>query len=87
MDREDHPRLAPKTTARTWGTVSTARTWGTGLNKIVNRRNKIVHEGDIQQRKRGGKIKYNRLTPKEVANDIIWLSDLVDAIDAVVNQT
>ena len=55
------------------------------LNKIVDRRNRIVHEGDILRRKRGGKIAYHEITAKEVAGDITWLSSLVDAIEHTVN--
>jgi len=56
----------------------------TKLNSIVDHRNRIVHEGDIFRRKRGGKISYHPITPKQVTKDIIWISDLVDAIDAIV---
>lgn len=53
----------------------------TRLDKIVARRNKMVHEGDIVRHKRGGKVRYGKITPKQVANDVIWLSTLVDAIE------
>jgi len=55
------------------------------LSRIVDRRNRIVHEGDIQHRARGGHIKTHPIRPKQVAADIIWLSRLVDAIDSVAN--
>ncbi|MCL6564986.1 MAG: hypothetical protein K6U09_01030 [Acidobacteriia bacterium] len=56
------------------------------LNKIVDRRNRIVHEGDILRRKRGGKIAYHPIQATEVAGDIKWLSDLVNTIEDVVNE-
>jgi hypothetical protein len=55
------------------------------LKRIVDRRNRIVHEGDIQHRARGGNIKTHSIRAKQVAADIIWLSQLVDAIDRVAN--
>jgi len=54
------------------------------LTDIVDRRNKIVHEGDIVRHKRGGKIRYRKITPKQVEKDIIWVGDLVKAIQAAV---
>jgi hypothetical protein len=56
----------------------------TRLRDIVDRRNKIVHEGDIVRHKRGGKIRYRKITPRQVAKDIVWIGDLVDAIEAAV---
>lgn len=56
------------------------------LNKIVDRRNRIVHEGDILRRRRGGRIAYHPIRASEVADDILWLGNLVNAIEAVVNE-
>lgn len=56
----------------------------TRLREIADRRNKIVHEGDIVRHKRGGKIRYRRITPKQVASNITWIGQLVDAIEASV---
>jgi len=56
------------------------------LNRIIDHRNRIVHEGDIQHRARGGKIKFHKISAKQVADDIIWLSGLVDAIERVVKS-
>jgi hypothetical protein len=56
----------------------------TRLDKIVVRRNKMVHEGDIVRHKRGGKVRYGKITPKLVVDDVIWLGTLVDAMEAVV---
>ncbi len=56
------------------------------LNKIVGRRNRIVHEGDILRRKRGGRIAYHPIRASEVADDIRWLGALVETIENVVNQ-
>jgi RiboL-PSP-HEPN len=63
----------------------TAHVITTRLDKIVTRRNKIVHEGDIIRHKRGGKVRYAKITPRQVADDVIWLGQLVAAIEAVVN--
>jgi hypothetical protein len=54
------------------------------LNKIVSRRNKIVHEGDIVRHQRGGKVRHAEITPTQVANDVKWLDSLVNAIEAVL---
>jgi hypothetical protein len=56
------------------------------LDRIVDRRNRIVHEGDILRRKRGGNIAYHPIRVSEVADDIRWLGDLVDSIEDVVNR-
>lgn len=56
------------------------------LNKIVDRRNKIVHEGDIVRRKRGGKVAYHDVKASQVADDIRWMSTLVESIEAEVNR-
>jgi hypothetical protein len=55
------------------------------LTRIVERRNRIVHEGDIQTRVRGGSIKTHSIRASQVGADIVWLSHLVDAIDRVAN--
>ncbi len=44
------------------------------LDRIITHRNRIVHEGDIQRSARGGKIKFHKISAKQVADDIIWLS-------------
>jgi len=41
------------------------------LNRIIDHRNRIVHEGDIQHRARGGKIKFHKISAKQVADDVI----------------
>jgi hypothetical protein len=51
------------------------------LSGIVDHRNRIVHEGDILRHKRGGKITHHKIKPGQVASDIVWLSNLVDAIE------
>lgn len=56
------------------------------LNRIVDRRNRIVHEGGILRRKKGGKIAYYPIRAYEVAADIKWLGNLVESIEQVVSQ-
>jgi hypothetical protein len=55
------------------------------LNRVVERRNRIVHEGDIELRKKGGGVKLRDLTPNEVRQDVQWVTALVHAIEAVAN--
>jgi hypothetical protein len=54
------------------------------LNAIVDRRNKIVHEGDYQRLERPRAPKRNGITLKQASADIDFLRDLTDAIHAVV---
>jgi hypothetical protein len=51
------------------------------LNRVVSRRNRIVHEGDIVRHKKGGKLRHAPITRKQVAAEIIWVGDLIDAIE------
>ena len=53
----------------------------TRLNKVASRRNKIVHEGDLVRHKKGGKLRQAKITPKQVAKEIIWVGEFVDAIE------
>jgi hypothetical protein len=54
------------------------------LDRIVNRRNKIVHEGDLQRQSRPRHIKRERVEPISIADDLAWLRSLVDAVDTVL---
>lgn len=56
------------------------------LDRVVDRRNRIVHEGDVLRRKRGGRLALHPLTRDEVRSDVAWVADLVNVIEAVVNQ-
>lgn len=54
------------------------------LRKIVDRRNRIVHEGGMLRHKRGGRISYYPIHASEVEADIKWVGDLVNAMEALV---
>jgi hypothetical protein len=56
------------------------------LHRFAERRNKIVHEADIVRHKKGGKLTRIPISAKQVAQDIIWLSDLIEACDAEAHQ-
>jgi hypothetical protein len=53
------------------------------LNGIVFRRNQIVHEGDYERLDRPQRATLNPVNHTQIAADLSWLGDLVDAIDAV----
>jgi hypothetical protein len=54
------------------------------LDRIVTRRNQIVHEGDYRRLDRPRDAQQNVLTFAQASADIDFLADLIDAIDAVV---
>lgn len=56
------------------------------LDRIVSRRNRIVHEGDVERRKRGGRLALHLLTRNEVRNDATWIANLVDAVELIAAQ-
>lgn len=53
------------------------------LNDIVDRRNRIVHEGDLIRRARGGAGGEQPISKAYVANSLDFLDDLVDSLDSV----
>lgn len=55
------------------------------LNKIVMRRNQIVHEGDYQRLEKPRGPKRNGMTSDEAKSDIDFLAGVIDAIHAVVS--
>lgn len=55
------------------------------LNSIVHRRNQIVHEGDYERLQKPQKAKLNRLTQNEARRDIDFISQIINAIHAVVS--
>jgi len=55
----------------------------TRLNAIVFRRNQIVHEGDYARLDRPQNPTFNEVDHAEIAADVAWLGDLIDAIHAV----
>lgn len=56
------------------------------LNQIVDRRNRIVHEGDVVRRRKGGSIALHKISRAEVHRDVQWIGTLVSAIDRAVNR-
>jgi hypothetical protein len=53
------------------------------LNKITQRRNQIVHEGDIARSPRPRKLEYNGIDHQTVIDTIDWIDALVGAMDEV----
>ncbi len=56
------------------------------LNSITHRRNKIVHEGDIQHGPKLRKIKLNDIQNGKTNEDINWLENFVRAIENMVSS-
>jgi len=56
------------------------------LNRIVDRRNRIVHEGDVVRLRRGRKLTLHPVNRKQTIEDIKWVSELVSSIDAVTSN-
>ncbi len=54
------------------------------LAGITHHRDKIVHEGDIVRHKRGGKVKVNPIDHASVKADVVWIRQLVTAVEAVI---
>lgn len=72
-----------------WKTVATAmklKAEGVKgrLDKIVARRNQIVHEGDLARQSRPRRVKLNPITRLEVSADLDFLQSLVDALHGVM---
>lgn len=55
------------------------------LNRIVVRRNQIVHEGDYLRKERPRGPERNLMTLKQARADIDFVEELIDAIHAVVS--
>ncbi len=53
------------------------------LNKIVERRNFIVHEGDLIRHERGGQVKRRPLARKYVADTLDFLDSFVRHLDGI----
>ncbi len=51
------------------------------LGRIVDRRNKIVHEGDVIRRRKGGRLILHTITRRQVRADIEFIVHLVSAIE------
>ncbi|MFH0801121.1 MAG: hypothetical protein V2A78_01855 [bacterium] len=54
------------------------------LNQIANRRNSIVHEGDLEKHERGGAAKMLPITKKYVKDSLEFLDELVSNLEKVV---
>ena len=63
---------------------STAPDVQSRLDSLVHRRNKIVHESDLQRAARPRRVKHEEIDPTEVAGDIDWLETLIVAVDQVI---
>lgn len=54
------------------------------LNRIVHRRNQVVHEGDLQRQSRPQQIKRKPADDAAIQADLDWLRTLIAAIDKVL---
>jgi hypothetical protein len=57
------------------------------LDKIVARRNQIVHEGDLARQTRPRRVRLNPITRLEVTADLDFLKALLDALHGVMKGT
>lgn len=55
------------------------------LNRIVNRRNQVVHEGDLQRQSRPQRVKRGTLDPAGLQADLDWIEKPIFTIDRVVS--
>jgi hypothetical protein len=53
------------------------------LNKIADRRNRIVHEADLVRHKRGGKARLHPISAAEVKKAIDFLNELIEKLEAI----
>lgn len=51
------------------------------LNALAHRRNRIVHEGDIQRKSKPHRVKLNELDSDEVADSLDWIDSFLKAVD------
>lgn len=56
----------------------------THLNKLVHRRNQIVHEGDIMRMSRPRDVRFNTIDVEEVISEIDWIEGLLIAMAVMV---
>lgn len=56
------------------------------LDRIVYRRNQIVHEGDVARSPRPRDVKLHEITPKQTRMDLEWLWKLVEVADGLVDH-
>lgn len=53
------------------------------LNKIAERRNHIVHEGDLARHQRGGNVKAQQIERRDVELSLDFIDDMVGKLDAI----
>lgn len=58
----------------------------TTLDRIVHRRNQIVHEGDVLRQDRPQRLRLNPVVLTSVRDDLFFLEHVVSAIDSVVAE-
>lgn len=56
------------------------------LDRIVHRRNQIVHEGDLQRQSRPQNIKREVAAGGKTADDLAWIRSLVAGVDAALSS-
>ena len=56
------------------------------INGIVNRRNRIVHEGDIARGPKPREIKLNEIKSPSIQKDIEWLKSFVLAVQKILES-
>lgn len=56
------------------------------LDRIVYRRNQIVHEGDVARSPRPRDVKLHEITPDQTRVNLEWLKTLVEVADRLVND-
>jgi hypothetical protein len=74
-----------------WSRIATKMTCSAGdirerLNRLVHRRNQVVHEGDITRASRPQSLRYNSIDHDAVLTDVDWVEQLLISIEAVVNE-
>jgi hypothetical protein len=56
------------------------------LNRLVERRNAMVHEGDYERLDRPQRGRLLEMSPSEARESVKFLSDLINAIHEVTSQ-
>jgi len=74
-----------------WRSVAPAMGLGTEqvkdrLDRIVGRRNRIVHEGDLARQSRPRRVKLNPIARPELEDDLRFLKRLVEALHGVMKS-
>lgn len=80
------PRGWTDTADAMWGVpgVWTPEELKAGLNAVVDRRNRIVHEGDYERLERPQTAKLTSITAAQATRDVDFLADVIDAIHSIV---